>query len=112
MNGPKYHIGQVVHFSAPDVKRGAPRGDHRVERLLPPELGERQYRVKGLDSGRERVARESQLDGQMAVEALAQRLYEAANATNVPWAQRDRTIRAPWLTEALNRLSTLERVTP
>lgn len=109
MNGPKYHVGQIVHFAEPAVKHGAPPGDHRIERLLPPELGERQYRVKGLDSGRERVARESQLDGQLAVETLAQRLYEAANATNVPWAQRDRTIRSPWLKEALNQLSNPER---
>ncbi|RJF81254.1 hypothetical protein D3877_13755 [Azospirillum cavernae] len=110
MNGQKYHVGQIVHFAEPEVKRGAPRGDHRVERFLPPDAGEYQYRVKGLESGRERVARESQLGGQMAVETLAQSLYEAENATKVPWSQRDRTIRAPWLKEALHQLASPEKV--
>lgn len=107
MNTQIFHIGQIVHFSEPEVKRGAPRGDHRVERFLPPDSGENQYRVKGTESGRERVAREGQLGGRLEVETLAQSLYEAKNATNVPWAKRDRTIRAPWLKEALHQLSTV-----
>ncbi|CAO3428566.1 hypothetical protein [Azospirillum doebereinerae] len=110
MNSQKFHIGQIVHFSEPEVKHGAPRGDHRVERFLPPESGENQYRVKGTETGRERVARESQLGGRMAVESLAQSLYEAENATQVPWATRNRIVRAPWLKAALLQLSTIEKV--
>lgn len=105
MNSQKFHIGQIVHFSEPEIKRGAPRGDHRVERFLPPDSGENQYRVKATESGRERIAREGQLGGRMLVETLAQSLYEAGNATNVPWAKRDRTVRAPWLKAALHQLS-------
>ncbi|WP_199229437.1 hypothetical protein [Azospirillum sp. TSO22-1] len=105
MDTPKYHIGQIVYFAAPAVKRGAPSGAHRVERLLPPENDQHQYRLKAVDTGRERVAREDQISGRMTVEALAQRLYEAGNTTNVPWARRDRTVRDPWLREALAHLS-------
>jgi len=46
----------------------------------------------------------------MAVEALAQSLYEAENVTQVPWATRNRIVRAPWLKAALLQLSTVERV--
>lgn len=108
MNSQKFHIGQIVHFCDPEVKRGAPRGDHRVERFLPPDSGENQYRVKATETGRERVARESQLGGRMVVEALAQSLYEVENTTNVPWAKRDRTVRAPWLKAALFKLAATE----
>lgn len=105
MGAPQYHVGQIIHFTASEVKRGAPGGTHRVERLLPPDGGEHQYRVKAVDTGRERIVRESQIGGRMAVEALAQSLYEANNTTNVPWAQRDRVIRDPWLSKALALLA-------
>ncbi|HYG90620.1 MAG TPA: hypothetical protein VD978_30680 [Azospirillum sp.] len=105
MDIPKYHVGQIVHFAAPEVKRGAPGAAHRVERLLPPDSGEHQYRIKAVDTGRERVAREGQIDGQIAVEALAQSLYEAGNTTNVPWARRDRIVRDAWIRQAHAHLS-------
>ncbi|HYH20453.1 MAG TPA: hypothetical protein VD995_17745 [Azospirillum sp.] len=105
MNEQKYHVGQIVQFCGWEVKRGAPSGDHRVERLLPANSGEHQYRVKAMDNGRERVVREGQISGRIAVEALAQSLYEADNATNVPWAQRGRPIRDLWLKEARSRLA-------
>lgn len=109
MDGQKYHVGQVVHFCGWEVKRGAPSGDHRVERLLPREGSEHQYRVKALDGGRERVVRESQIAGRAAVEALAQSLYEADNATNVPWSGRGRPIRDLWIREARSRLDAAEK---
>jgi len=31
-----------------------------------------------------------------AVESLAEELYGASNTTNVPWARRDRLVRAWW----------------
>lgn len=108
MNDQKYHVGQIVQFCGWEVKRGAPPGDHRIERLLPPESGEHQYRVKGVDSGRERVVRESQIGGRVVVEALAQSLYEADNATNVPWSQRGHAIRDLWLKAARSRLAEAE----
>ncbi|MGQ9369221.1 hypothetical protein [Azospirillum sp. ST 5-10] len=106
MDVPKYHVGQIVHFAAAEVKRGAPTAAHRVERLLPAESGQRQYRIRAEDTGRERVAQESQIAGRIAIEELAQSLYEAGNTTNVPWSRRDRTIRDPWLRMALAQLST------
>jgi hypothetical protein len=105
MGTPQYHVGQIVHFTAPEVKLGAPGGTHRIERLLPSDGGEHQYRLKAVDTGRERIVRESQIGGRMVVEALAQSLYEAGNTTNVPWKQRDRTIRDPWLSKALALLA-------
>ena len=105
MDAPKYHVGQVVHFAPPEVKRGAPGGAHRIERLLPTDGSEHQYRIKAVDTGRERVVREGQIGGRMAVEALAQSLYEAENTTNVPWARRDRIVRDPWLREAMTHLA-------
>ncbi|MGQ9365455.1 hypothetical protein [Azospirillum sp. ST 5-10] len=105
MDTAKFQVGQIVQFAAPEVKRGSPSGVHRVERLLPEENGERQYRIRAEDSGRERVVREGQIAGRVAVEDLAQSLYEAGNTTNVAWARRDRTVRDPWLREALAHLS-------
>lgn len=105
MNTAKYHVGQIVYFTAPILKHGAPSTAHRVERHLPTENGQRQYRVKAVDTGRERVAQEEQLSGRTTVEALAQSLYEAGNSTNIPWARRDRTVREPWLREAHNHLA-------
>jgi len=105
MDTPKYHVGQIVYFTAPAVKHGAPSSAHRIERLLPLDDGQRRYRLKAVDTGRERIAREDQLSGRTTVEALAQRLYEAGNTTNVPWARRDRTVRDLWLREALAHLS-------
>ncbi|MBP2295031.1 hypothetical protein [Azospirillum rugosum] len=105
MDNPKYHVGQIVYFAATAVEHGAPSGAHRIERLLPSDDGRQQYRLKVVDTGRERVAGEGELSGRITVEALAQDLYEAGNSTNVPWARRGRTVRDPWLKEALARLS-------
>lgn len=109
MNDPKYHVGQIVYFAAPSVKRGAPNSAHRVERLMPADDGRRhigrQYRLKATDTGRERIAREDELSGRAVVEAQAQSLYEASNPTKVAWANRDRTVRDSWFKEALANLS-------
>ncbi|MFC5355349.1 hypothetical protein [Azospirillum himalayense] len=105
MDSPKYHVGQIVYFASAAVEHGAPSCAHRVERLLPSDDGRQQYRLKVVDTGRERVVREGELSGRITVEALAQRLYEAGNSTSIPWARRDRTVRDPWFREALARLS-------
>ncbi|SMH46301.1 hypothetical protein [Azospirillum agricola] len=105
MDSPKYHVGQIVYFAPPAVKHGAPDGPHRIERLLPPDGGRRQYGLRTAAAGRERVAHEDELSGRTVVEALAQRLYEAGNPTNVPWARRGRTVRDSWIREAFIHLS-------
>jgi hypothetical protein len=44
------------------MQRFATRGSFTVIKLLPPEGGERQYRIKSANEPHERVAKESQLD--------------------------------------------------
>lgn len=109
MNTPKHHVGQIVYFVASAVRRGAPGSAHRVERLMPAEDGrrdiDRQYRLKAVDTGRERIAREDELSGRAVIEALAQSLYEADNPTKISWARRDRTIRDSWFKEAVANLA-------
>jgi len=96
----KYHVGQLVHFWRKGLVRSSPPGDFRVERLLPAQGGQSQYRIKSIADGHERVVHETELGDQVMVEALAQTLYEADNATGVPWAQRHRAIREAWLAAA------------
>ncbi|HEY0835496.1 MAG TPA: hypothetical protein VGE72_16455 [Azospirillum sp.] len=103
MIAPKFHVGQLVHFSQKGLGRTQPHGDFRIERLLPIEQGELQYRIKSVADGRERVVRETELGDQMMIETLAQTLYEADNSTGVPWARRDRTVRDAWLAAARRR---------
>jgi hypothetical protein len=57
----KYKVGQLVNF-APS-RSGMPTSGRQYEvvRLLPPESGELQYRVKCKGDTFERVARESEL---------------------------------------------------
>lgn len=57
----KYTVGQKVKFIGFFRAQGA-RGDYEITRLLPPEGTLLQYRLKALDQGQERVAREDQLD--------------------------------------------------
>ena len=58
----KYSIGQTVHFTSPLFSRAAAGGSYRVVRLLPPDDGDCQYRIKSIGEAYERVAKESQLD--------------------------------------------------
>lgn len=99
----KFHIGQLVHFSQRGLGRSQPHGDFRIERLLPREGIELQYRIKSTLDGRERVVIEAELSDQMMIETLAQTLYEADNPTGVPWARRDRIVRDAWLAAARRR---------
>jgi hypothetical protein len=104
MDASKYHPGQVVYFTAAAVKGGAPVSAHRIERILPADSGEQRYRVKAMESGRERAVGEDQLSARITVEALAQSLYEQSNTTNIPWARRDRTVRDAWVAKAFTTL--------
>jgi hypothetical protein len=57
----RFKVGQAVNFAP--ARPGVPTAGRRYEivRLLPPEGGEFQYRVKAIGESFERMARESEL---------------------------------------------------
>jgi hypothetical protein len=57
----KYQIGQVVDFMPSARDGNVPRGRYKIQRLLPSETRDLQYRVKHTVDGHERVVVESQL---------------------------------------------------
>jgi hypothetical protein len=57
----KYAVGQTVQFLTGPQDGNIPRGRYKVQRLLPSETRDMQYRVKHVLDGHERVVRESQL---------------------------------------------------
>jgi hypothetical protein len=58
----KYTVGQTVYFAGAMMGRGTAGGGYRVIRLLPPDGGDFQYRIKSATEAYERVAKESQLE--------------------------------------------------
>lgn len=58
----KFRIGQVVDYK-PLEGNGVPVSslEYKILRLLPPESGERLYRIKTITEPYERIARESEL---------------------------------------------------
>jgi hypothetical protein len=59
----KFTVGQSVEILPGKHDGNVPRGAYTVERLLPNDAADREYRVKNLRDGHERVVRESQLRG-------------------------------------------------
>jgi hypothetical protein len=61
MSRHKFAVGERVELvpSPGDVR--VPRGPYTVERLLPDEHNDREYRVRCVKDGHERVAHEAQL---------------------------------------------------
>ena len=57
----KFKIGQTVNYRSA-FDRDETIGVYTVTRLLPPEGGEYQYRIKNADELHERVVKESQLN--------------------------------------------------
>ncbi len=57
----KFSVGQVVDFLPGPRDGNIPRGRYKVQRLMPSETGDLQYRVKHALDGHERVVPESQL---------------------------------------------------
>jgi hypothetical protein len=57
----KYHVGEIVYFTASNVARPAASGTYEVIRLLPTDGDDCQYRIKSSTEAFERVAKESQL---------------------------------------------------
>lgn len=62
MSAHKFAVGQIVHYTGPVLGRGSAAGSYRVVRLLPPDGGDYQYRIKSTNEAFERVAKESQLE--------------------------------------------------
>jgi hypothetical protein len=58
----KFIVGQNVYYTGGPVGRTAAGGSYRVVRLLPPDGGDYQYRIKSVAEAYERVAKESQLE--------------------------------------------------
>jgi hypothetical protein len=56
-----FTIGQSVEFVPGRLDGNMPRGTYTVQRLLPNDGADREYRVKNVHDGHERVVRESQL---------------------------------------------------
>jgi hypothetical protein len=56
----KFKLGQSVQFGASDL-RPRPLGVFKIVRVMPSERGIRQYRIKSVTDGHERVAMESDL---------------------------------------------------
>jgi hypothetical protein len=59
----KFAVGQYVGLVPGRRDGNVPRGTYTVERLLPNDAADREYRVRSLRDGHERVVRESQLRG-------------------------------------------------
>lgn len=57
----KFAVGQVVAFLPAPMDVNVRRGQYTIQRLLPNERGEPQYRVRHDQDGHERVVTESQL---------------------------------------------------
>lgn len=57
----KFSVGQSVRILTGPRDGNIPRGSYKVQRLLPSETKDMQYRVKNALDGHERVVRESQL---------------------------------------------------
>lgn len=58
----RYSVGQSVHFSPDRNTDASARGTYTIVRALPETGGVWQYHIKAKLDGRERVAREDQLD--------------------------------------------------
>lgn len=56
-----FTIGQRVELVPGRMDANVPRGLYTVERLLPNDSADREYRVRSVQDGHERVLRESQL---------------------------------------------------
>ena len=60
----KFKVGQVVAFQPGARDANIPRGKYKIQRLLPSETRDPQYRVKHAVDSHERVMAESQLSAE------------------------------------------------
>ena len=63
MSPHRFTIGQTVEFIHQRFDGNVPRGTYTVVRQLPGPPNDREYRVKHLQDGHERIVLESQLRG-------------------------------------------------
>ena len=56
-----FAVGQSIEFVPGRFEGSAPGGMYTVVRLLPNDSGDREYRIKNVRDGHERVVRESQI---------------------------------------------------
>lgn len=61
-----FTVGQSVEFVPGRFDGSAPRGTYTVLRQLPNDSSDREYRVRNIRDGHERVVRESQIRGSVA----------------------------------------------
>ncbi len=57
----KYKVGDTVRYSPPRMTMAPSSREYKVTKLLPPEDGQNQYRIKGISEPFERNAREMDL---------------------------------------------------
>jgi hypothetical protein len=57
----KFAVGQMVDFLPGPGDTNVPRGKYKIQRLLPSDANDLQYRVKHAADGHERVVTESRL---------------------------------------------------
>ncbi|HVC62586.1 MAG TPA: hypothetical protein VND19_19750 [Acetobacteraceae bacterium] len=67
MSNHKFAVGQVVDFLPGPADANVPRGKYTIQRLLPSETRDQQYRVKYAPDGHERVVLESQLAARQGI---------------------------------------------
>ncbi len=58
-----FAVGQLVEFDPGKFDATGGRGTYTVVRLLPNDSSDREYRLKNIRDGHERVVRESQIRG-------------------------------------------------
>jgi hypothetical protein len=67
MSSHKFAVGQMVDFLPGPGDANVPRGKYKVQRLMPSETKDLQYRVKHAVDGHERVVLESQLVARLGI---------------------------------------------
>jgi hypothetical protein len=63
----KFAVGQVVDFLPGPADANVPRGKYTIQRLMPSETKDPQYRVKHAPDGHERAVVESQLAARQGI---------------------------------------------
>jgi hypothetical protein len=67
MSKHKFAVGQMVDFLPGPTDANARRGKYKVERQMPSETRDLQYRIKNAEDGHERVVVESRLSARVGV---------------------------------------------
>lgn len=79
----KFKIGQVVEFLPRSRDSNIPRGQYKIQRLLPSDSGALQYRVKHATDGHERVVMETQISVSSAVMSERDKVFDVVGSKRV-----------------------------